>query len=250
MRFSSTPTFNPDWFYQTTMTDATEDSGINITLGKLVSYPAGVLLTLLGILYILSTVFIGGVLITVGGLLALPVVRRRIKNETGISANRWATVAIVLVLAVGGFAVVPTDSDSSNSTGDSGDSELITSNATSLVPTVDDFEPGWRSQGVEDGTGDFYDFENENSLFYNVTVYDSVEEAEAAFEAQKPERSSLGDADYGDEAYRYIPVTGVYEIRFRKSNVVCITRMQNGYNPGDRVYEYAEKCENTISQHQ
>lgn len=228
------------------MADNEEDSGINITLGKLVAYPAGAILTVLGILYMLTNAQLGGLLITASGLFALPVIRRKIAEENGVSVNRWATIAIVLILVVAGFALVPTDSTSTTSTPDD---ELIEANATALVPTVEDFEPGWRGD-AENGRGDYYNFESENSLIYNVTVYDSIEEAEEAFEAQKPERSSVGDADYGDEAYRYIPVTGVYDIRFRENNVVCVTRMQNGVNPGDRVYEYAEKCEAAINEQQ
>lgn len=75
--------------------------GISITLGKLIAYPVGGLLILAGLVSLVLSVA-GGVLILLAGIIALPIVRSRLKRSRGIAINRWATVGLVVVLVIAG----------------------------------------------------------------------------------------------------------------------------------------------------
>ena len=55
-----------------------DNSGIDITLGKLIAYPVGALLMLSGITSLFSSV-VSGVLITLSGIIALPYFRSKLK---------------------------------------------------------------------------------------------------------------------------------------------------------------------------
>lgn len=231
-----------------------EDSGINITLGKLVSYPAGVILTVLGVLYMLTNAQLGGLLITVAGLFSLPVIRRRIADENGVSVNRWATVAIVLILVVAGFAFVPTgDNANTTNTANNGNTgsdgvTLITANATELLPTIDAFESGWQGGVNDDGTARYFNVENENSLSYNVTVFDSVDAAEAALQEREPEQRATSDVSIGDGGFKYPITDSVYRIQFRERNVICETYFSGGFGAESAADRMAEKCEAAINE--
>ena len=136
--------------------DAGNDSGINITLGKLIAYPIGILLLLSGVGGLISNP-VGGLLILLAGVLALPIARSKLKDQTGVGINRWAASVIVLVLMISGAALLPQGSGGNDlATGDSGGGDgLIEQPAGELTPTVDDFESGWRVVENENGTADF-----------------------------------------------------------------------------------------------
>ena len=55
-----------------------DNSGIDITLGKIIAYPVGVILILSGIAGLFSSV-VSGVLITLSGIFALPYFRSKLK---------------------------------------------------------------------------------------------------------------------------------------------------------------------------
>lgn len=86
---------------------------MEITLGKIVSYIGGTLLVLFGVISLLISP-IGGLLLFVTGLFALPIVRGKLVNLTGVSFSRWAVFGIVFVgviFGMGGIATtVPSDS--------------------------------------------------------------------------------------------------------------------------------------------
>jgi hypothetical protein len=79
--------------------------GRSITLGKIVGYLFGILLILGGLGGLIQGP--GGVLILLGGIFALPIVRRRITDQTGVSFSRWAVALIVIVLVIAGGAMLP-----------------------------------------------------------------------------------------------------------------------------------------------
>jgi hypothetical protein len=81
------------------------DGGRNITLGKIVGYLFGILFILAGIGGSIQGP--GGVLILLGGIFALPIVRRRINGKTGVSFSRWAVALIVIMLVIVGGAALP-----------------------------------------------------------------------------------------------------------------------------------------------
>lgn len=87
-----------------------ENGGRTITIGKIVSYGFGILFILTGLVSLVTG--IGGILILLGGVFALPPVRRRITSRTGISFSRGVVVLIVVALIVAGGAAFPQSGDS------------------------------------------------------------------------------------------------------------------------------------------
>lgn len=225
-----------------------DDGGINITLGKLVAYPVGLLLILAGLGSLLTSV-VSGVLILLAGVIALPIVRTRLKRSQGVSINRWATSAIVVVLIVAGGATVGPTGPSSGQSGDGGQVESISQSDDDLVPTIDQFEAGWQG-GVEEGnTATYLNSETDTTLRYNVTVYSSVSEAESAMEEARPENTASESVSIGESGYMTVQGDS-YRIWFRTANAVCFT----GYGAGPGVFsaesnakDFARQCESTMT---
>jgi len=88
--------------------ESSDDGGINITLGKLIAYPIGFLLILAGFGGMISSL-LGGVLLLISGVLALPIARSKLKDKTGVGINKWAASVLVLVFMIAGGAAIPTD---------------------------------------------------------------------------------------------------------------------------------------------
>jgi len=109
--------------------DSPVDSGINITLGKLIAYPVGLLLVLSGV-FGMTISFSGGLLMFISGIFSLPVIRSKIKDKTGIGVNRWAASALVLILFVGGVGLLGASSTDF-------ETEASTNGATSDVDIAD-----------------------------------------------------------------------------------------------------------------
>lgn len=115
--------------------DSGSGEGRNITLGKIVGYLFGIVFILAGLGGLIQGP--GGVLILVGGLFALPIVRRRITERTGVSFSRWAVALIVIVLVMAGGASLPQpDSGSQAEMNGGGGGETGDSNGESS-PTED-----------------------------------------------------------------------------------------------------------------
>jgi len=114
-----------------------EGGGRTITIGKIVSYGFGLLFILSGLGTLIQGP--GAILILLGGVFALPPVRRRITNRSGISFSRWAVVLIVVVLIVVGGASLP-ESDSSDqaATTEGGDEAATTGEGdeATATPTI------------------------------------------------------------------------------------------------------------------
>lgn len=227
------------------------EGGVNITLGKIVAYPVGGVLILLGLASLINSV-VSGILILFAGVISLPIVRGRIKQSQGIGLSRWATVAIVVVLvAAGGSLLAGSDGGLEQS---SGQPESISQSATGLAPTIDDFDSGWQlvESNREGNSAQFYNSGDisAKTLAYNVTVYEDVSAAEEALNEDRPERTSTEEVSIGNGGYLYEEAGGAYIIQFRTANAVCYT----GYNPGvggalssSEAKSHAERCEESIN---
>lgn len=231
--------------------DGNDDGGINITLGKLIAYPVGGLLLLSGLAGLTSSL-LGGVLILLSGILALPIARSKLKEQTGVGINRWAASAIVLVLVFAGGGAISAASNGdvgTNSAGsDSGNGvQLIEQPATELLPTIDDFDVGWRGGVDDDGTATFSN--DDEVARYNVTVFDSVDGAQAGLDSARPDNTATSEVDVGDEGFIYSLGENAYVVEFRDRNVVCKTTYQGGIVASERDAEsLAQTCADAINQ--
>lgn len=233
-----------------------DDSGINITLGKLIAYPVGALLILSGLAGLVTSL-LGGVLILASGVIALPIVRARLKDNTGVGINRWAASAIVLVLMLSGSAALGASGDGGGSLDDGssnggGGVQLIEQPATELLPTIDDFESGWRGGVEEDeeSTARYTNVESSEVVIYNVTVFDSVDAAESALEDRQPDDVATSDVSIGDGGYKYSLAESAYVIQFSERNVVCRTQYQGSIgtlDPEGNAENLAETCADAIN---
>lgn len=104
-----------------------QDSGSTITLSKIISYGFGILFILAGLGGLLQGP--GAVLILLGGLFALPPVRRQITGRSGVSFSRWVVVVIVIALIGAGGATLP-QSDGGNQASVSNGGEADPATAT------------------------------------------------------------------------------------------------------------------------
>lgn len=105
--------------------DNSENGGKTVTLSKIVAYGFGILFILTGLATV--TQGPGGVLILLGGLFALPVVRRRVTGRTGVSFSRTVVAVMVVVLVIAGGATLPS-ADDSTQVENGGDSQVEDSN--------------------------------------------------------------------------------------------------------------------------
>ena len=231
-----------------------DDSGINITLGKLIAYPVGALLILSGLGGLTSSL-LGGVLILLSGILALPIARSRLKDQTGVGLNRWAASAIVLILMLAGGGAISAASNgdmNTDNTGDNGDGvQVIEQPATELLPTIDDFESGWRGGVEDDGTATYTNVENDQVVQYNVTVYGSVDEAQSALDSRQPDNTATSDVSIGDGGFMYPLSDNAYIVQFHERNAVCKTTYQGGiatFNPEGNAEDLAQTCADAINQ--
>lgn len=223
-----------------------ENGGMNITLGKLVAYPIGLLLIISGLGSMLTSV-LSGVLILLAGVIALPIVRSRLKQSQGIGINRWATVAIVLALVVGGGATLDTGGGQNGG----GQSELIDQSEDGLVPTIDQFEAGWRGGTEGNNTATYLNSETGTTLRYNVTVYESVSEAESAMEDNRPENTATESVSIGNSGFMTASGDGTYRIWVRTSNAVCFTGYNAGLgvlSPESNAKDLAQRCIDKINE--
>ncbi|GGI97986.1 hypothetical protein GCM10008995_04840 [Halobellus salinus] len=226
-----------------------EDGGINITLGKLIAYPVGGLLILSGLGSLITNV-VSGVLILLAGIIALPIVRTRLKRSQGVSINRWATVAIVVILiGAGGVMLSPDTGQNTGQNGDGGEAELIDQSADGLVPTIDSFEAGWQGGVEEENTATYFNSETDSTLRYNVTVYSSVSEAESAMEDARPENTGIDSVSIGGGGFMTVQGDS-YRIWVRTANGVCFTGYGAGvgvFSPESNAKDFAQRCEDEMT---
>jgi len=86
-------------------TDENGDSGRSITLSKIIAYLGGALFILAGLGAAVESPV--GVFMLLGGLFALPPVRRRISDQFDVTMSRWVVVVVVIVLVGVGATALP-----------------------------------------------------------------------------------------------------------------------------------------------
>jgi hypothetical protein len=212
-----------------------------ITLGKIIAYPFGILFVLTGIGTFVDSP-IAGVLFLLAGLVALPITRGKLKQEQNISLSRMATIAIVIgLIFAGGLAVDANESTSSPSTSDVGgaetanpsdndgggqQTELIEDSPENLLPTIEDFDSDWAT-----GAGDspenetsFFNTQTETTIIFQVDVYDSIPRAKQQVESRRQNLTEQGqgteDVNIGQNGFMY-KEGDIIQIYFRERNVIA-----------------------------
>ena len=137
--------------------------------------------------------------------------------------------------------------------------QLITDNATELVLTIMDFEPGWVQHSAEPSNEEgavsayhvyYYDgsvLPLSPPVIQNTTaVYPSIELAQQVYSNEVPKNVSVGNPQIGDECFLDISIPIQKRLVFRKSNVVVWLRLQQD-TLGD-VKPYARILDKRIGQ--
>lgn len=109
---------------------------MKITLRSIVAYIFGIPVALLGVLAFFTNV-VAGILLFVGGVLALPVVRRRLGSSIGLEFSGGAAALIFLVCTVAGIGTVSFSEMNSNdgtATGPGHDVANVSLSAQSVSP--------------------------------------------------------------------------------------------------------------------
>jgi hypothetical protein len=159
---------------------------------------------------------------------------------------------ITVLLLLGACAPGPQTSPKPTET----PSQLITKDASQLVLTVEDFEPGWTRHSAEsatkEGAQSAYHVYFYKGTFYppvvqnTVAVYPSIDSAKQVYLSEKPQNVSLEYPKIGDECFINAAVDINKLLVFRKSNVVVWIWLQQDMF-GD-VKPYARILEKKISQ--
>ena len=230
-----------------------DNSGIDITLGKIIAYPVGVILILSGIAGLFSSV-VSGVLITLSGIIALPYFRSKLRQSQDISFSRWAVVGIVVLLVVAGGSTLDTGGSSlSGSVND----EVIDVEAESLYITSSELEAGWNVQSGET-QWEYIDTEDDALVTINITSYDTVEIAEDSyqnqFEEQQDSGTSTESVNFGNEGFLFKQSDSYAVITYRAGNiVVTVQGITQGFSINDaegRAENFAQDVEDNIKEAQ
>lgn len=136
-------------------------------------------------------------------------------------------------------------------------SQLITKDASELVLTIADFEPGWVQQSAKTTTKEgaqsayhvyFYDgklLPLSPPVIQNTTaVYPSIELAQQVYLDAVPKNVSVENPQIGDECFLDISIPVQKRLVFRKSNVVVWLWLQQ--DPFGDVKSYARIIEERI----
>jgi len=135
--------------------------------------------------------------------------------------------------------------------------QLISKDASELVLTIADFEPGWVQQSAKPTTkegaqsayhGYFYDGSllplSPPVIQNTIAVYPSIEQAQQAYLSEVPKNVSLENPKIGDESFLDISIPINQRLVFRKSNVTVWIWLQQA--PFDDIKPYAKIIERKI----
>lgn len=223
------------------------DNGINITLGKIVAYPVGILVLLSGLGFFTQSI-IGGTLITLAGLIALPNIRSRLRKSQGISINRWATIAIVFTLLLSGAYL---GDPGGPRAGASVQDEPIDASPEDVIVSIEDLGAGWAVGEERDGYREFVQTENEHYVTIEIEEYESIQTAESEYQSTVDEVTEGGDfgtdeINYGNEGVIVKPVDQLNIMVFRSSNLVVTIRAQTDQFSLTRPQDIAENMADII----
>jgi hypothetical protein len=233
---------------------------------------------------------VSGFISVVIGVVLLPIVREGIgigSPPPGIEEENSARRNALIRLGYGVSAIVvaglispenePSDSSGASESGsgsgssgtndgtsgtdggaiESDPAEINTKSAEQMLPTIDQFDAGWMTGGpaynstTQTAETDFY---NEQALVvYKVTKYDSITEAEEAYDQRvsqiRQEGLATDDGRKGDEGmlYKYSDTNVIIE--FREKNVVAQVTYYNEYalTPELNTDSMARKLERNIN---
>lgn len=205
------------------------------TLGKLIAYPVGLLLILIGLIIAMGNA-IGGGLIIIAGVICLPKVRAILTKTSGITPGPRVVVAVVLVTAGAGAALSSGGGGGNGGDGANGDAtptptltpeptQLIEKPPDELLPTLEDLGEDWTDGETTDNERTFINTEIDNtSAVFRVTVYDSIDAAKTDFADRRTQLQDDGirtrDVKVGDEGFHYEPENDVNAVAFREQNVI------------------------------
>jgi hypothetical protein len=211
---------------------------MKITVGKILSSVMAVFLLILGIFSLVDGQFVSGLIFLGTGAFAAPATRARMAAESDIEFSRWIVIIILIGGTLGGAAFLDTDDSDQTSTLDSVDEsqpetssandEVITTSAEQMLPTIDQFDAGWiagdTSYNSSTQTAEAGFFNDQAFVFYGVTRYDTVNEAEQAYDRRvsqiRQDGLATDDGNKGDEGMLYKYSNTHVVIEFRESNVV------------------------------
>jgi hypothetical protein len=137
-----------------------------------------------------------------------------------------------------------------------GTSDLIDAPPESLLPTIDDYESGWSRFDGEDGPPRESGFFNTGgtTVEFNVTIHDTVEEAQNDLENRKPESVATESVFIGDQGFLLQRGPEYIAIQFRIANVVGETTYlydeRSVLTPGTNAKGQAEKFADAIRSQQ
>lgn len=239
---------------------------MKITVGKILSSAMAVLLIILGIFWLIEGQFVSGLIFLGTGAFASPATRARIAAESDIEFSRWIVIIVILGGTLGGAAIIDTDNSAQTSTLDSVDEsqpepsssneEIVTTSAEQMLPTIDQFDSGWFAGGTNYNsttqTAEASFLSDQEFVAYEVTKYDTVSEAEQAYDRRVSEVRQDGlatdDGNKGDEGMLYKYSNTYVVIEFREKNVVSKVEYSNelAFTPELNTDSMATKLERNI----
>jgi len=143
------------------------------------------------------------------------------------------------------------ESGTDNSASDDSEVQIIEKPATELLPTIDEFESGWRGEVADDGTATYSNVETDEIVEYNITVFESADSAQSALESRQPDNIATSDVDIADGGHMYPVNDQAYRVQFRDQNVICKTFYQGGVLSSESdARSLAQTCADAIVQQQ
>lgn len=228
---------------------------MQITARKLIAYPVAIFTILLGLAYLPESV-IGGFLLVLAGVMALPVFRIKLKESRDIEITGWATVILFVAIFAVGLSLTQMEPSSTGFEGDT-----VTKDPVDIVPSIDDFsETGWSGSSKEIPLSQIHLTDEADSaakgtyskgvpnLKITVLIYSSDEKAKADYKQiteKEMGSQSTTEPNIGDESKlttKSIVGIETSNLIFREENMVCKVYYEGtASNPESVVKKYGRK---------